>query len=234
MKKSIAFITDLHVDESFPIDHGIDARSNLKTIIDDITYRKIDDIIYGGDIGEKSSNQWFFDALKAFNLSLVLGNHDYYEEAIKHYQNIDNQNELYYSKELPYFKFIFLDSSSGAISQNQFTWLLASIQTDKNIVIYIHHPILAIDALVDKKYSLKNRDRIKDALLKTQNNVTIFSGHYHFEDETRINNITQYVTPASSYQVVKLPNEIKIDSQSFGYRIIEFNNDSIHTDLIMF
>ena len=76
MKERIAYITDIHLDEKFPIDLSVDSRSNLKTIINDIKVRGINKIIFGGDIGEASSNQWFFKSLSNFDLNIVLGNHD--------------------------------------------------------------------------------------------------------------------------------------------------------------
>lgn len=236
MNKKIAYITDIHLDEQFPIDHNVNSRKNWEIILNDITSKGIDEIIFGGDIGEKTANKWFFDSLANYNIAITLGNHDDYNEVIKHYNvGLDKvQTELYYSQEREYHKFIFLDSSSGSISEQQFNWLKNELITDKDIVLFIHHPILAIDAEVDKLYALKQRDRIIAQLLNFKKDITIFSGHYHFDDERSNEHIKQYVTPASSYQVVKIPNKIKIDATTFGYRIIELNEKKINSNLMMF
>ncbi|MTI20049.1 metallophosphoesterase [Fulvivirga sp. RKSG066] len=236
MNRKIAYITDIHLDEKFPLDAGVDTRKNWKEILKDISSRGINEIIYGGDIGEKSANKWFFESLQDFSLSITLGNHDYYDEVIKHYSLgvVEKRSELYYSQERDHYKCIFLDSSSGSISQEQFDWFRKELMTDQSIVIFIHHPILAVDAEVDNRFALKERNRIKTELLNVRNDVTIFCGHYHFEDERRSGNIRQYITPAGSYQIQKLPNEIKVSNDTFGYRIIELNNKNINTDLIMF
>jgi len=234
MNKKIAYVTDIHLDEKFPIDQGVDPRKNWKIILNDISSRGIDEVIFGGDIGEKTANEWFFESLKNFTIAITLGNHDYYNEVIKHYNlgRVKKQTELYYSQERDYYKCIFLDSSSGSIGPEQFDWFKEELLTTKNIVLFIHHPILTVDAEVDKRFALKERNRIKTELLNLENDVIIFCGHYHFEDERNIDNIRQYITPASSYQVKKIPNEIKVSNDTFGYRVIELNEKGINTNLI--
>ncbi|MDH7445791.1 metallophosphoesterase family protein [Aquimarina sp. 2201CG14-23] len=236
MNTKIAYITDIHLDEQFTTDQGIDARKNWQTILKDITDKEIDEIIFGGDIGKESANKWFFESLRAYNIAISLGNHDSFNEVTQHYDNrIDKtQTELYYTQERGFYKFIFLDSSTEMIGQEQLNWLKNELLTTKKIVIFIHHPILAINAAVDKKYALKNRLKIKEILFNIKNEITIFSGHYHFNDKSIDNNITQYVTAASSYQVEKLPNEIKLNNETFGYRIIELSKNEITTNLVSF
>lgn len=77
MIKQIAYITNIHLDEPLPIDHGIDARMNWRRIL-----------------------KWFRQCLKS----------------------------------------------------------------SKSLVFLIHHPILAIDTAVDKKFPLQGRDRIVSEL----------------------------------------------------------------------
>jgi calcineurin-like phosphoesterase family protein len=236
MNKKIAYITDSHLDEKFPLDTGVDTRKNWKEILNDISSRGINEIIFGGDIGEKAANKWFFESLQHYSVAIVLGNHDYHDEVIKHYSFgvVKKRAELYYSQGRDHYKCLFLDSSSGSISQEQFDWFKKELLTKKSIIIFIHHAVLTVDAEVDKRYALKERNRIKAELLNIGNDVTIFCGHYHFEDERSSGNIRQYITPASSYQVQKLPNEIKVNNDTFGYRIIELNKKEVKTDLIMF
>ncbi|MHA7058185.1 metallophosphoesterase [Aquimarina sp. M1] len=101
MIKRVAYITDIHLDEEFPKILGVDSRNNWKAILKDIDSKDITEIIYGGDIGKKSSNSWFFDSLKKYNLSITLGNHDVFSEAIKYYKNGTDTtvSELFYSQE---------------------------------------------------------------------------------------------------------------------------------------
>ncbi|KAA1244387.1 metallophosphoesterase [Aquimarina sp. RZ0] len=236
MNKKIAYVTDIHLDEPFTIDQKVDARKNWNIILDDISSRGIDEIILGGDIGEKTANKWFFESLQNYTIAITLGNHDDYNEVIKYYNDgvVRERGALYYSKELSYYKLLFLDSSSDSIDQEQFDWFTKELTTSKKIVLFIHHPILAVDAEIDKHYALKGRDLIKNKLVSFDNDVTIFCGHYHFEDKRNISNICQYITPASSYQVVKTPNLISITNKTFGYRIIELTKKKVHTNLVRF
>lgn len=236
MVKRIAYITDVHLDEIFTIDQKVDARENWSRILKDISLRGIDEIVFGGDIGEESANQWFFNTLENFSLDLSLGNHDQFEEVIKHnnISHLAKQSEWYYSKPLGNYKGIFLDSSSELISNEQFEWFKKELGTSKSIILFIHHPILAVKALVDKQYALIDRVRLKSELLKLENEVTIFCGHYHFDDETKEANIHQYISPAASHQVEKLRDEIKVNNRTFGYRILELHENEIKTKLVNF
>ncbi|WP_298544000.1 metallophosphoesterase [uncultured Aquimarina sp.] len=236
MIKKIAYITDVHIDEEFPKSVGVDSRQNWKTILKDVASRNIDEVIYGGDIGEKSSNSWFFETLQDYKLSISLGNHDDFSEVIQHYKNDahTDSKELFYSWENEFFKFVFLDSSTEVISDTQLIWLHNELITSKKILLYIHHPIVPIPAIIDKKFALQGREKIQNLLEQTANDITIFCGHYHMEDHRSYKNITQYITPAASYQVEKDLKEIKVHSSTFGYRIIELHKDQIHTEVVLF
>ncbi|MBK7884552.1 MAG: hypothetical protein IPJ81_12775 [Chitinophagaceae bacterium] len=103
----------------------------------------------------------------------------------------------------------------------------------KTVIIFIHHPILKVDTWVDKEFSLSNREAIKELLLLYNQEVIIFCGHYHTEDETVNNNIKQYITPAASYQILKGTDQLKVDINIFGYRLIYINDGQINTEVIL-
>lgn len=236
MARKIAYVTDIHLDEKYSSEQEVDARNNWNVILKDIASRQIGQIIYGGDIGETSSHKWFFESLSKFEISIILGNHDTYSEVHKYFdKSVDpSYSELFYSFEDNYHKFVFLDSSSGEIGENQLSWLKRTLNTEKNIVIFIHHPILPINAEVDKQFALKGRHKIELELNKIKNNVTVFSGHYHFDDIKTKKNIRQFVTPAGSFQIVKEADEIKVHKNFFGYRIIDFDKTIIKSKVILF
>ncbi len=232
--KRIAFLTDVHLDEQFPIDNNVHSRKNLQTVLGDISKQGITDIIFGGDIGEASAHNYFFNALKQFSLKLILGNHDKFDEVKKHFIVDENKNELYYKVEEENYLYLFLDTSSDELSNNQLRWLQSKLDSNKKIILFIHHPILSIDTPVDKMYPLKNREQLKSILLEYKKNVTVFCGHYHMDDEQELENIKQITTQALSFQLVKNATEIKVDNSNFGYRIIEIYDDKIDTRLINF
>lgn len=236
MTTKIAYITDIHLDEDFPTSQGVDARKNWNIVLNDVKSKGITSIIFGGDIGDKSSNAYFFDSLKSFDVVISLGNHDDFHEVIKHYKPVDisNRKAFYYTQETSSYTFIFLDSSLNKIDDEQFIWFKKELITDKKIVIFVHHPILAINTEVDRKYCLLFRDKLRSELEQLSSEITLFSGHYHFDDIQVHENITQYVTPAASYQIAKIPDGVKIETSTFGYRILEFTEAKIETELILF
>jgi len=236
MKKRIAYITDLHLDEQFVKDHGVDARHNWDIILRDVEGKKIDEIIFGGDIGAKDANAWFFSTLAKYPLSVTLGNHDAFEEAAKYFsKGIENPvNELYYASEDDHYKYIFLDTSKEIISQHQLDWLPGELDSAKHILLFVHHPVLSVDSEMDRVYPLKDREKLEILLLESKKRITIFCGHYHFEDCSQLENITQFITPSASIQVEKIIGEIRFNPNTFGYRIIELTNDDLNTELILF
>jgi 3',5'-cyclic AMP phosphodiesterase CpdA len=238
MMKKIAYLTDIHLDEDDTIKYGVDSRKNLLTILNDIRNSGVNEIIFGGDIGFHTAHEWFFNELKAVSikLNITLGNHDKFNEVIEHFGKeyvSDKLNELLYTSEDTNYKYIFLDTSSSVFSESQLNWLDKELDTQKKPVIFMHHPVLYVKTIIDKLYSMKNREKVKQLLESRGKEITIFCGHLHTEDITIEGKITQYVTPASSYQAEKNEDEVVISNKVFGYRIIEFG-DKIETGVILF
>lgn len=229
MIKKIAHITDLHLDEDFPFKNQTVARKRFDAILEDIAKNHISHIICTGDIGENEGIPYFFDTLKALKLSITLGNHDSFSEIAKHYTTGANytSKKVYSSIVMSGYKCIFLDSSEGYIDDAQLTWLKAELLTNKPIIIFLHHPLLALPLKVDEIGKLKNRQQVVAMLTNTANNISIYCGHYHMESTLTYKNITQFITPSVSYQIKKHIDSIEIDTTTSGYRIIEFHNDKL-------
>jgi 3',5'-cyclic-AMP phosphodiesterase len=232
--KQIAFITDVHLNEQFPLDNQVNPTSNFETVLQDMANRNITNIIFGGDIGEASAHEYFFEKLKPFSLQLMLGNHDKYKDVSRYYINGNNADELFYNKEDGDYIYIFLDTSSDSISTQQLAWLQTQLSTTKKILLFIHHPILAVDTFVDNLYPLQNRKELADLLFASQKQITIFCAHYHINHEQSINNITQIITQSLSFQLVQNKTALQIDNKNFGYRIITFFKGTIETEIVNF
>lgn len=235
MNKTIAYITDIHLDESISLEHGVNPRHNLIKILEDIDARGIREVVFGGDIGEASSYRWLFDSLGKYQWRITLGNHDRYEDVRPYFtrasENLDGK--LYYSEEDASFKYLFLDSSADEVSQTQFEWLREQLRTSKSLVIFIHHPILAIDTAVDKIFPLQGREQLQELLLGCNNPISVFTGHYHLTDEQTAGNVTQYVTAAGSFQLRRAA-EMQIDASTFGYRIITLSDEGLTSQVVKF
>lgn len=231
MTRRIAHITDTHLDEEFPESHGVKTRSRFDTILKDIEQQGISEIICTGDIGEKEGIAYFFKQLESTALSITLGNHDSYREIHKHHQQPSHlyHSKIYSSTQDEYYKFIYLDSSSNSIDKQQLVWLSSELISPKPIIIFIHHPVLGLNLKVDEIGRLENRSELLQLLENSSSKITIFCGHYHMSSNTEYENITQYITPAVSYQIVGNPDIIVLDTQTFGYRIIELDGKGIST-----
>lgn len=232
MNTKIAFICDLHLDEKNPEIYGVDPKLNWKRILTDIRKRNIDKVIFGGDIGAPTAYSWFFKSLEPFNYDVIMGNHDAYREASQFYKRGKDNRELYFSKILESYKFIFLDSSSKLVSKNQLIWLSNELKTELKIVIFIHHPVLEVKTPIDRRHPLQNRAELYEVLADSSKDIEIFSGHYHMNDEKKVGKISQVITLSSVFQVIKDAEEIDIDASFFGYRIITLNKESITSETV--
>lgn len=233
--KQIAYITDVHMDEQFPKDYGVDARQNLKLILEDVRNRNISEVIIGGDMGETTAKE-FFELLKGFTLHVTLGNHDDFTDVTKYFTNYirEGRGELYYSFEEGAFRYIFLDSSSEQLSQEQLQWMEDELQTDRHLLLFLHHPVLPVNTGIDKLYPLRNRDSLRSLLHDFPQPITIFCGHYHIDDETTNGHIRQFITPAASVQIRKDSDALQLYNGPFGYRIINIDGENISTKLILY
>lgn len=233
MYEKIAHITDLHLDEAYPIKNGVLARKQFDSIIKDIEDKQITQIVCTGDIGENEGISYFFEQLKAKTLSITLGNHDTFSEISKYYnKGADYDSEKLYSSIITeYYKFIYLDSSEGRIDEKQLLWLEKELISATPIIIFVHHPIIGLNLKVDEIGKLKNRTSIISLLENSLNKITVFCGHYHMESTIHYKNITQHITPAVSYQVEKTLNTIEINTTVFGYRIIKIEKYNISSKI---
>lgn len=232
--KRIAFITDIHLDEKFPLENGVTPTQNFETVLADIEQRKISTVIFGGDIGEPTAHKYFFEKLENLSINIILGNHDKFECVNEYFSKDIKREELYYKSEDEKYHYLFLDTSTDELSKTQLAWLQTELIENKDFILFIHHPVLEIDTPVDKVYPLKNRAQLKSVLLNSKKNITIFCGHYHMNDEREFENIKQYTTQSMSFQLVKNATEIEVDNTNFGYRIISLSKDKIETEIITF
>ena len=231
----IAHITDLHLDEKLPTKNGVQTRKQLLAVLEDIKREEIDHVICTGDIGEKKGIPYFFEQLKGFSLSITLGNHDAFSQIMNYYTtgiHAESQ-KLYSNTEKENFKCIFLDSSSGVVDKRQLQWFQKELISAAPILIFMHHPVLGLNLKVDEIGKLKNRDTLLAILENHRKEVVIFCGHYHMVSKIEYKNCTQYITPAVSFQIEKLKDEIKINTDFFGYRILEIKNNSITSQVRM-
>ena len=231
----IAHITDLHLDEDFPFKSDAQARNRFEVILSNIEENNISNVVCTGDIGESSGVSYFFEKLKNKSVVITLGNHDNFATIVKYYKQGANYRteKFYQSITSDFFKYIYLDSSVGIIDDEQLDWLQKEIEIEieKVLVVFIHHPIIGVPYKVDEIGKLKNREKVLTLLTSVTNQVNIYCGHYHMESVNSYENITQYITPAVSFQIEKDTNEVKVDTKISGYRIIEIEEQELSSEV---
>ena len=235
MKKTIAFITYLHLHEKLAAE--VDQLANFNRVLEDVGDQNPDMIVLGGDLCGDGYYPDLFAKLGKFRekLFLIPGNHDQLPQLLQFFSNPDNAElpELYYSFKDENFLYLFLDSSSGRISEPQLKWLGEKLDGNHlKIALFIHHPVYEVQSYVDRKYPLENRDAVRELLENQQFEVFIYCGHYHCEDLTGYGAISQFTTPAVSYQIKKETGTLEIGPDTFGYRLISIENGNITSKII--
>ena len=235
MKTVIAQITDTHFGDPTALSRGIDPTANLDAVLKDAAGMGATRIIFTGDVAVGGDPAAVFSRLGAFDpeFDIVLGNHDEAHAIAPLYaRHLPNtEGELYYAYDEGDYRYLFMDSSAGMIGGAQLNWLNGHMDCGKPVILYIHHPLVDIKTGMDRVYPLKNRDQVKQILRLLKKPVTVFCGHYPMPDARREYNITQFVTPAVSFQVEKGEPEVAIHARHFGYRLIEIEKGSIKSVL---
>jgi 3',5'-cyclic-AMP phosphodiesterase len=86
-----------------------------------------------------------------------------------------------------------------------FQWLRTELNTEKLVLLFLHHPVIAVDTPLDRLgAALHDREQVKACLQECNKNVALFCGHYHMQDAVAEGVIRQLVTPAPSYQILRM------------------------------
>ncbi|MGV1759964.1 metallophosphoesterase family protein [Rhizobium sp. A22-96] len=249
-KTKIAHFTDTHLGQKLVTNSEIagdkmrydnapkEHEDRLRLVLDDIAAKGISSVVFGGDIGTAESVQGFFALLTDydFTVSVILGNHDDYTNVTQYWNASDNvvNGKLCFSRTDGALKHIFLDSSDNILGESQRAWLASELNGVSKALLFVHHPILAIDTPVDRAgAALRDRDETRSLLLGIGCEVSVFCGHYHMIDDASDANIRQFATPATSYQIVKQSDDLQADVGTFGYRILHIDGSEIGTEAVL-
>lgn len=233
----IAHVTDVHLDEESLDGPHVDRDGNWSRVLKHLADEPVDEVVFGGDIGAPSSHERFFAALAGLNvpLRLVPGNHDVVADVSKHYSRSACSDELYeFEPASNGWSRLYLDSSLGRIGVGQLAWLRERLSACGPVIIFVHHPVFPIETPIDRLYPLEARKEVQRPLLAHAHPVVLFCGHYHLEDETGFENVSQITTPAVSMQVVKGSEDLRFDTRSFGYRRIKISDGSVESEVVWF
>lgn len=213
---SVAWITDIHADSAKikkDVGDNVIYPSNYKKCLEEVLAKKTDIVIATGDNTETGDSSYYQD-LKSLtngrNVIWVKGNHDSNDFQIlsaKNYYYVDYQN----------WRIIVLDtaeqfgSSTGILDDSQINFLKDSLNTDKNMIVAMHHPPF----FYNSRENIYTRDKIPlyDSFFSalTPNVKYVLTGHWHHDISAEING-TQFLTEKAltqdstcNYKIINLP-----------------------------
>jgi Icc protein len=229
----LAQITDLHIDNTVPELSHIDARANALAVLDSLQKQGVRQLALTGDHAETyQGTEWFLEQVeqRGFQYRVILGNHDVFEPYLE--RNL-LQPHPYFFEEMEGFRIFFLDSGNYWVDPVQLAWFKEGLaSTSLEILVFIHHPVLDCGGtMMDTRYPLQNRDEVRQILVDNGREIGLFCGHYHTDAIIRQDNITQYVTPSTLYQLKKYSERPETDNENIGYRIISLENGKFETKI---
>lgn len=232
--QTIIQITDIHFDNNDPELKLLNPEDNFNEFLKYAKEILCDRIVITGDVAEDEENfKLILNKLQGIcaNIKYVIGNHD----PMNGFE-IFNQKRQYFMDYVEGFLVLYLDSGKGIIDDDQLQWLNnLLINNQKDILVFIHHPILDCgNTVMDKMYPLMNRSEVYNILQNTGKKIYIFCGHYHWEQKVQSGNITQYVTPSLLYQLDKNADILRIGSTNFGCRVINISRDKVESYVEIF
>lgn len=239
----ICLLTDLHIDLEGKYPLNIDTRQHFQIVLAKAQETKYDFLILAGDLcnqtGDDTIYAWIKEQLKDITIPIkvIAGNHDHatlLANAFGEEKNL-HDNELYYTYRLNAIKFIFLDTSKGEMSENQWHWLNEKIKVSgKDVFIFMHHPPLAAGALhMEPRYSFRQMDRFAQLCNGyPDQQFHIFTGHYHLERTIHHKNRTVYITPSTFVQINPDYEAFQPITDQIGYREITLLRDGFHTNIV--
>lgn len=225
----IAFLTDLHLGADGELLQNVDVRQNFLKALAYVADLKPNCLVLGGDICDTAGNQATYEWVKAqidtlpFPNYVISGNHDdsLMLASVFNKRHDLHTGELYYALPLEGRPALFLDSSKGFFSENQWVWLREYFQAlrDNNVVIFMHHPPLAADVVfMDQKYAFQQSDEFLELVRDLPCHVTVICGHYHVEKVVQRGNLIVLLAPSTFYQMSQDSPEFAIDSYKIGIR----------------
>ncbi len=241
----IAQLTDMHIGETDEEVHGSPVRTQFLSALNELKKQNLDALVLSGDLaanaGEENSYVWLKEQLKelTFPVYICLGNHDRLNtlKQIFHLNPNDCHEDGYYFKaRIKKHLCLFLDTSPYFLSNQQLEWLKQQDNENREeMLLFMHHPPLYCGCtFMDRKYPLKNISDVWSVIKELKHINHIFCGHYHTERTLVKKGKNIFLTPSTMAQFDNQTSDITILHRNPGWRIIEWNGETLHTSVDYF
>lgn len=213
-------ISDTHISDR--TDTSYKALSSSKALLKDAInqindIQGIDFVLFTGDMVDYASKENYHEYYKLLTKLKYptlnsFGNHDFSSELPKEevLKLVKTYNPNYVFSDTYYafspktdYRIIILDpvikdevTANGLLDDEQLQFLERELSqnTDKIIVIALHHP--SLEPFKAQEHSLLNADKMNEILIKYKNPIIVLSGHYHATKLRHIGNIVFVSTPS--------------------------------------
>lgn len=235
-------LTDLHVGLPNEATFEVDVRQNLQKACRKIQQLRPDYVVVSGDLcfqdPDRSIYTWVRQQLDALDITydLLSGNHDDPKMMAEVFEreHLLVGDALFYQRQLEGAPYLFLDTTTGIVAEDQLKWLSETLkQQSGQVIIFMHHPpTLAGVPHMDQKYALQNRDQVMEIILDYPGRVDIFCGHYHVDKVLGIENVNIYITPSCYFQIDQYSESFAVDHRRPGIREIEITGEYLRHTVI--
>ncbi len=227
-------LTDLHVGLEGEDTYGVDVRGNFLRILKKANERQPELLVISGDLcyrdGDARIYKWIKTQLDEQDIpyEVMSGNHDdpaLLADAFDLREQLKD-GELYFAKQLNGRPVLFLDTTTGLVSDTQLQWLRRQLAAHaEEVMIFMHHPPLPSGVpFMDENHALQNMEAVQEVLFAHPFNISIFTGHYHVDKVIRKRNIVVHITPSCFFQIGQQSREFQVDHRRIALREIYWEN----------
>ena len=134
-----------------------------------------------------------------------------------------DQEPICYERTIGQEVFLFLDTSTGKVGDNQLDWLEAALASRRNANVVMHHPPIPCGVEhMDAKYPLLATERLLHLLTHDGSRRRIFCGHYHASRTVMYRNLEVYLCPPTSFFIDPRGTNFHLQHRPPGFLLLEW------------